>query len=164
MGYIYCAGSYIDTSLYMYLFTALDIPTSATLSSPVTAPTPPVTTPTSPVTTQSRGSLYISVGVSGVVVVLIVAAVIVISVTVCLKKRKSKHFNTVTDNVAYGVSEKEMELSTNAAYTATSYSNTLQDRADTYDYVTTTNMIRITTAPNEAYVKTSDVPVSSNQA
>ena len=176
-------------TVHVYLFTALDIPTSATLSSPVTTlppmttPTPPVTTPTppvttqasrarpttqtSPVTTQSSGvqSLYISVGVGGVVVVLIAAAaVIVISVTVCLKKRKSKHFNTVTDNVAYGVSEKEMELSTNAAYTATSYSNTLQDRADTYDYVTTTNMIHITTASNEAYVKTSDVPVSSNQA
>ena len=224
---------------YMYLFTAMDIPPSATLSSPVstllppvttptppvTTPTPPVTTPTlpvttptppvttlsppvttlsppvttttppvttlpppvttptppvttqasraqittqtSPVSTQSGGaqSLYIIVGASGVVVVLITAAaVIVISVTVCLRKRKSKHFNTVTDSVAYGVSEKEMELSTNAAYTATSYSNTLQDKADTYDYVTTTDMIHITTAPNEAYVNTSDVPVSSNQA
>ena len=102
-------------------------------------------------------------GVSGVVMVLIAAAaVIVISVTVCLRKRKSKRFNTLTDNVAYGVSMNEMELSTNAAYTATSYSNTLQDRA--YDYVTTTDMIHITTAPNEAYVRTSDVPVSSNQA
>ena len=117
-------------------------------------------------TTLSSGvqSLYISVGVSGVVVVLIAAVLVVISVTVCLRKRKSKHFNTVTDNVAYGVSEKEMKLSTNAAYTATRYSNTLQDRADTYDYVTTTDLIHITTAPNEAHVKTSDVPVSSNQA
>ena len=92
------------------------------------------------------------------VVLIVAAAVIVISVTACLKKRKSKHFNTVTDNVAYSVSEKEMELCSNA----NCYSNTLQDRA--YDYVTTTNMIHITTAPNEAYVKTSDVPVSSNQA
>ena len=85
-------------------------------------------------TTQSSGvqSLHISVGVSGVVVVLIAAAVlVVISVTVCLRKRKSKHFNTLTDNVAYGVSKNEMELGTNAAYTATSYSNTLQDKADT---------------------------------
>ena len=123
----------------------------------------PVPTQTSPVPTQSSGktlSLYISVGVSGVVVVLIAAAVIVISVTVCLKKRKSKHVNTLTDNVAYGVSEKDMEISTNAAYNATFNSTNLQDKADTYDYVATTD-INITTLPNEAYVT---IPVSINQA
>ena len=98
-------------------------------------------------------------GVSGVVVVLIAATVIVISVTVCLRKRNSKHVNILADNVAYGVSEKEMELSTNAAYNATTCDSTrVQENADTYDYVTTN--VSIITAPNKAYVKTSDIPVS----
>ena len=129
----------------------------------------PVPTQTSPVPTQSSGktlSLYISVGVGGVVVVLIAAAaVIVISVTVCLRKRKrnGKHVNTFTDNVAYGVSENEMEISTNTACNATFNSTHLQDMADTYDYVATTD-INITTPPNKAYVTTCDVPVSINQA
>ena len=123
-------------------------------------------------------------------VVLIAATALVgISVTVCLKKRKSKQINTLTDNVAYGVSEREMELSTNAPYNitfdnlhnnvaygvsekemelstsapynATFASSTLQDSTDTYDYVTITNMIRITT---EADVKTIDDSMSSNPA
>ena len=42
-------------------------------------------------------------------VVLIAAAVIVISVTVCLRKR-TQHVN-ITDNVAYGTSRNEIELS-----------------------------------------------------
>ena len=59
----------------------------------------------------SRGIIIVlSAGVSGVVVVLIAAAVIVISVTVCLRKRNNKHVN-VSDNVAYGVSRNEIELS-----------------------------------------------------
>ena len=119
----------------------------------------------SPVPTQSAGtlSLYISVGVIGVVLVLIATAVIVISVTVCLKKRKSKHMNTLTDNAAYGVSMKEMEMSTNAAYTATRDNNSLQDKAETYDYVTMTD-INISTPSNEVHVMNEDVPVTSNQA
>ena len=133
----------------------------------VTTLTPPVTTrKTSPLPGQSGEALsvYISVGVSGVVVVLIAAAVIVISVTAYLRKRNIKHVNTYTDNVAYGVSEKEMEMNINAAYNATCDSTGLQDEADThtYDYVATTDLSIITT-PNKAYVKTS-IPVSSNQA
>ena len=100
--------------------------------------TPPSTLP-SPGPTQSDVtlSLCISVGVGGVVVVLIAAAVIVISVTVSLslRKRKSKHVNTLTDNVAYGVSENEMKISTNAAYNTTFNSTNLHDKPDTYDYV-----------------------------
>ena len=197
--------------------TALPTPVTGT----VTIQTSPVLTQTSLIPTESGKalSLYISMGVSGVVVVLIAAtAVIVISVTVCLKKKKkSKHFNTLTDNVAYGVcereemelsvnaaynttfdnlhnnvaygvsekemelsanaaynatfdnlhnnvaygvSEKEMELSTNAAYNATF--NNLHDKEYVYDYIDTTD-ISITTVPNEAYA-TSDVPLSSNPA
>ena len=120
--------------------------------------------PTQSIESGDALSLYISVGVSGVVVVLIATAVIVISVTVCLRKRKSKPVNTLTDNVAYGMSEKEVKLSANAAYTATTCGSTgFKDEAETYDYVTTDD-ISITTYPNNAYVKTDDVPVSSNQA
>ena len=71
--------------------------------------------------------------------------------------------NTFTDNVAYGVSEHEMELNTNVAYNATFGSTRLQEnKTDTHDYATTTDVI--ITAPNKAYVETSDVPVSINQA
>ena len=48
----------------------------------------------------SRGIIVLSTGLIGVVVA---AAVIVISVTVCLRKRNNKHIN-ITDNVAYGTS------------------------------------------------------------
>ena len=125
--------------------------------------TPPSTLPSPGPTQSSDVALSEYMGVGGVVVVLIAAAVIVISVTVCLKKRKSKHVNTVTDNVAYGVSENEMEISTNAAYNTTFNSTNLHDKPDTYDYVATTD-ITITTAPNKAYVTTRGVPVSINQA
>ena len=146
-------------TLYIFICTALELPPFTTLPSPVTTQT------SVPTQSSEALSLYIGVGVSGVVVVLIAAAVIVISVTVCLRRRKSKHISTVTDNVAYGVSEKEMELSTNAAYNVTRDSTRLQDKADihTYDYVITTTDVRIITAPNKAYVMTGrSIPVSSN--
>ena len=104
-------------------------------------------------------SLHIIMGVSGGAVVLIVAAVSVISVTVCLKKRRSKNENTVTDNVAYGVSEREMEMSTNAAYNAAFYSTRLQDKTDTYDYVATITLS--INVPNNTYEMTGDNPVST---
>ena len=147
-------------------YTALGLASSTALPPPATTTltiqTSPVTTQTSSIPTESGEalSLYIGVGASGVVVILIAAALVVISVTVCLKKRKSKHINTLTDNVAYGVSEKEMELSTNAAYNTT-FDN-LHDKGYVYDYIDTTD-ISITTAPNEAYA-TSDVTLSSNPA
>ena len=122
-------------------------------------------------TTQSSGSLYISVGVAGVVVVLLVATALVgISAIVCLRKRKNKIKST--DNVTYcECIGNEMELSFNAAYTTTSAvtSNTsLQNMADTYDYdyVDTTDIsIAITKDKASAYVmRTGGVPTSHNQA
>ena len=146
----------------MYISTALGLPYSRTLqpsvntlvttpNSPATTQIPLVATQTSVPTQSSETlSLYIIVGVNGVVVVLIAAAVIVVSVTVCLRRRKSKHVNILADNVAYGVSENEMELSINAAYDVTCDSSRLQDNADTYDYATTD--VSIITAPNnQAY-------------
>ena len=122
--------------LYCMFSTQLSsVPGDHTIS-PSTLPSP------GPTQSDVALSLYISVGVGGVVVVLIAAAaVIVISVTVCLRKRKNKHVNTIT---AYGMSENEMEISTNAAYKATSSSN-LQYVPDTYDYVGIT-------PPNHSYV------------
>ena len=102
---------------------------------------------------------------SGAAVVLIVAAVIVISLIVCLKKRQ-KLDNTdivnVADNVAYGTSKDRMELSENTAYGTT----TFKGKEDGYEYVSTTvnNDIDITTSPNEAYGTTDNVPVVNNQA
>ena len=128
----------------------MGLPSSMTLPTPMATQKSQIPRETSPVPTQSSEavSLYIIVGVSGVVVVLIAAAVIVISVTVCLRRRK--HVNTLTDNVAYGVSENEMELTTNAAYNT---SAKLQDKADihAYDYIATTD-VSIITAPNKAYM------------
>ena len=77
--------------------------------STVTASIPPSPPPQPPNEAESNAT-YISVGVSGAVVALIAAAVIVMSVTVCLRKRNNKHVN-ITDNVAYGVSRNEIELS-----------------------------------------------------
>ena len=114
-----------------------------------------MTTLSPPVSTQSGKTLYVIVGVGGAVMVLIAAGVIVITVTVGLKKKKSKQ-HTVT----YGVSESEMELSTNTEFIAAHDNSGVQGTAHMYDYVTDTNI----TAPNKAYEKTSDIPVSSNQA
>ena len=137
--------------IHYYIYAAMGLPSIMPLLSTSMSPvsqTAPVTqaspvsqtspvSQASPVPTESGGSLslYISVSVGGGVVVLIAATVIVISVTVCLRKMKGKHVNTLTDNVAYGVSEKEMELSTNAAYIATHDNTSLQDKAEIYEYV-----------------------------
>ena len=131
---------------------------ATTLPPQVTTPPPPVTTLPPPVTTQSSEVLYISVGVSGVVVVLIAAAVIVISVTVYLRKKKSKHINIFTNNVAYGVHENEVEMSTNVAYNVPCDSTRLQEKADTYyDYIGTTADVSIPTVPNLAHMHTCPV-------
>ena len=58
--------------------------------------------------------IYVSIGMKAVVV-LIAAAVTVISVLVCLKKRKNKHVNT-TDNVAYHHSSGQVTMESNKAY------------------------------------------------
>ena len=52
-------------------------------------------TPAVPTQSTDDVSLYVSVGMGGAVIALIAAAVIVISVTVCLRKRNSKVTNDV---------------------------------------------------------------------
>ena len=73
------------------------------------------------VPTQSTGEgsnvllVYISAGVSGAVVVLVAAAVTVISVSVCLRKRMNKHVKT-TDNVTYLYSSGQETMKINEVY------------------------------------------------
>ena len=98
--------------------------TTSTLNDVTTHHTQPMmTTSPSSMPTQSTGGggggggsggVYIAVGVSvGVLLVLLATAGIVVSVYVCLKK---DHRATVTNNVAYGVSDKVIKLNGNAAY------------------------------------------------
>ena len=104
-------------------------------------------------------TLYIYIGMSGAAVVLIVAAVIVISLVVCLKKRQKvdkTDIVNVADNVAYGTSKDRMELSENIAYGTTTF------RGKEDGYVSTT--VNDITSPNEAYATTDNVPVVNNQA
>ena len=106
--------------------------------------------------------MFIIVGVSGVVVVLIAATtVIAISVTLCLRKRKKNRI-VLTDNVSYCVCN-DIEMSPNAAYTS---HTALQNKAYTYDYADMTG-INITTITNEAYAyveRNGNISLSHNQA
>ena len=101
-------------------------------------------------TTEGRGSVYIGVGVS-IGVLLATTIVITVSVTVWLK-RKNK-LMTTTDNVAYGINSKEIELSDKVAYIKTTVSRADTNATTTYDYVSTNikKDIIIRTSPNEAY-------------
>ena len=102
-------------------------------------------------------SLYVSVGVSGAVIALIAAAVIVISVTVCLRKRNNKHVNATI----YQSSSGQVVMKTNEAYAETRAS----DSDDMYAYATQPTTAILTS--NAAYnVHTSadvvyDLPTSS---
>ena len=94
-------------------------------------------------------SVYVSVGVSGAVVVLVAAAVTVISASVCLRRRKNKQVNT-TDNVAYHCSGGPETMTINEAYTdiIASDPNYMYDD-DTYSYATLPSTAVLT--PNAAY-------------
>lgn len=127
--------------------------------------------------TETDGSLllHISIGVSGAVVVLIAAAVTMISVTVYLKKQNKPMHEADTmkmdDNIAYVTSNNEMEMSGNVSYSINNCASFKDedneyDYAYDYSYVSTTaeNEIGITTCPNEAYTTADNILVSSNQA
>ena len=107
--------------------------------------------------TSSQGNvLYISVGVSGSVILLIVAVIIITTVTICLKKRVNRKLLNTADNVAYGTNQV-MELSDNVGYTTTTTVdkiNETENYDDTYEYIATAdnnNDIIISATPNEAY-------------
>ena len=110
-----------------------------------------------PTESSSKGNLlYISVGVSGSVIVLIVAVIIITIVTICLRKRVNKKLLNTADNVAYGTNQV-MELSDNVAYITTNTVdkiNETENYEDAYEYIATAdnnNDIIISATPNEAY-------------
>ena len=83
--------------------------------------------------------------VSGLLVGLLAVVIILISVTLHLKRKSKKRLMATADNLAYTVNE----LRDNAAYNVISSGND-------YDYVLTSEKnIAIVTTPNEAYVVTS---------
>ena len=112
----------------------------------------------------SGNTTVLILGLCVAAVVLIVAAVIVISLIFCLKKRQKTDKTdivNVAENFAYGTSKDRMELNENIAYGTT----TFKGKEDGYEYVSTTvNDIDISTSPNEAYATTDNVPVVNNQA
>ena len=95
--------------------------------------------------------MYIFVGMSGLVVVLIAASLIIISVTVCLRQRSKKKLLINTENVAYG---KGLELKDNVAYTSTATGGGTKDDEGNYDYV----------SRDEVTATSSDLSMSANQA
>ena len=110
-----------------------------------------------PTESSSKGNLlYISVGVSGSVILLIVAVIIITIVTICLRKRVNRKLLNTADNVAYSTNQV-MELSDNVAYTTTTTVdkiNETENYDDTYEYIATAdnnNDIIISATPNEAY-------------
>ena len=101
-------------------------------------------------------------GVSGAVVVVLIATAVFVILIIYLSKWRNKLKSTVNiiENTAYGMNQNEMNLSINVAYNSARFQGEY-----VYDYIPNTdgNDI-ITTSPNEAYATTGNVPVSSNQA
>ena len=117
----------------------------------------------------NNASLFYGVGVTGTLLVLIIAAVISVTVLVCLKK-KSKF--SVRDNVAYMHSTIEVELPPTEAYTATG-DHRLSSYDHEYVYISTSltasqrvnpaSSIKATNIPTVTD-KTCDIPTSTNVA
>lgn len=135
--------------------TLLPLPTTISLLATMTA----TTSPTATETTTERTILYISVGTSGSVVLLILVTSIILTV-VCLKRKMKKRPKTDINNPG------ELEMSGNVAYRATTTEdNVIQNREESdnkdndgsgiyeyiYDYATNT-------------ANTNDIQVSNNQA
>ena len=100
-------------------------------SSPGTGATSTPAVPTQSADDGAILSLYVSVGVSGAVIALIAAAVIVISVTVCLRKRNNKHVIVTI----YQSSSGQVVMKTNEAYAETRPSDS-NYTDDVYAYAT----------------------------
>ena len=89
---------------------------------------------------------------------IVAAAVTVISVSVCLKKRKNNHVNT-TDNVAYHCSSGPETIKINEAYAEISGPSITTSTNDAYGI--TPGASDVTTSQNEAYVVTDGACQSS---
>ena len=176
-----------ETVYYGFLLSSSHFQTTTAMPCAVYTSTKQCRTSTPAMPTQSTYdvSLYVSVGVSGVVIALIVAAVIVISVTVCLRKRNIK----VTNDVIYQSSSGQVIMKTNEAYaetrasdsnytddmyayvtqptTAILTSNTAYNVHTSTDAVPTSSAARIPTSTNDAYGVTcreTDIAISTNEA
>ncbi|CAI8024638.1 hypothetical protein GBAR_LOCUS14308 [Geodia barretti] len=114
-----------------------------------------IATPTKSTAATESGTtgseVYIFVGVSVGVVVLLAAGLIIISVTVCLRQRSKKKLLINTENVARGMG---LELKDNVAYTSTATGGGTKDDAGNYDYV----------SRDEVTATSSDLSMSANQA
>ena len=98
----------------------------------------------------------------GAVVLIVATIVIIILVTVCLKRKAEtsiKHVDTAV-NAAYGVTQTEVDLSTNVSYVA---NDAASIEAHPYEYVDT-DPGAIATSVNEAYEHSGSVPLFRNQA
>lgn len=99
-------------------------------------------------TDEVATTLYVSIGVGGAVVVLMVASVSCVIICIYLRNSKSDAVN-LTDNVVYDMNKNKMELSGNVSYSAIKGEHI-------YNNVST-NDVNITTSPNEAYAPTATV-------
>ena len=110
---------------------------------------------TTAVTDTGRSvALYVGVGVSGLLVGLIVVALILISLTLYLKRKSKKRLMVTADNLAYGVNH--IGLSDNAAYNVTSRGKDIYSEKDYECVATSENKITIVTTPNKAYALSSN--------
>ena len=192
-----CLNKETEESLHSHCMTLLSSShfqtTTATTFSVYTSTkqysSPDIGATTSAVPTQSTDdgailSLYVSVGVSGAVIALIAAAVIVISVTVCLRKRNNKHVNVTI--ILYQFTSGQVVMKTNEAYaetrpsdsddmyayatqptTAILTSNAAYNVHTSTDAVPTSSAARIPTSTNDAYGVTcreTDIAISTNEA
>ena len=117
-------------------------------------------------TQDSSNALYISVSVIGsVMAILATSSIIVIAVTICLRRRVNRKLTitttvvpeTVTDNVAYGMN-LDVELSDNITYT------TATNKARNYEHSLEHTVVPETVTDNVAYGMNLDVELSDNIA
>ena len=151
------------------------------------APRPVESVFVKPTPTQSSTqgtAVYISVGVSGLVVLLIAVALVLISVTVCLRQRYKKKLLTTASNVAYtttsgglsmnkwtpaqehtsenvaygaAVAQNELELSANLAYTEVKNN-------EAYTATSTGGGVRVVDEEKYDYITGNDVIVTTTTA
>ena len=149
---------YIHITVWLQISSkAHTVPTATVISVPTLTDTGNMVQTTAVPDTTDTGrsvALYVGVGVSGLLVGLLAVVIIVISVTIYLKRKSKKRLMVTDDNLAYGVNH--IGLSDNAAYNVTSSGKYIYSEKD-YEYVATSeNNITIVTTPNEAYALTSN--------
>ena len=162
---------------YMFVYTALSLclhAGSSVHTSATKGPSPDPSVPSRP--SEPSGSnvpVYISLGVSGLTILLVVAVVTFASIAICLYwKRRSKLEMNMDGNMAYSVARNELEIA-NAVYTGDREND--EAMAHIYDYIPTTEFsssaneayniaANINLSVTEAYEKPGDIKMSDNGA